>query len=98
HHSSLVFLQRPPLPILMLNKPLRLRLAGVKLLGVPRKSLADPIGHITKQYSLRESAGVIEIARGRAAGLAGFHPLFVMADRILDERFGRLEVGKFLFR
>src|SRR4026209_2852803 len=90
--------QLPPFPILMLDVLVSFgSVFGTEPFGVPIQFLADAIGDITEKSSFRERTGVIEIARGRPTGFARLDPFQVMADRVLDKRFGTHETVEVLF-
>ena len=100
-HACRLFsrLQRPPLPVAAAEVLIGLgAVGGLQARGVPLQLLAHPIGHVAQQHRFGQRAGVVEVAGGRAAGLAGLEKLLVVADRVGDRRLRRLEAFELLFR
>ena len=70
---------------------------GFQLQSVPLQFFTGAIGHIAQQGGLRERPGIIEIAGRGAAILDGFDPFLMVANLVLDVRFGLFEIDESRF-
>src|SRR5579862_3835160 len=80
-------LNLPALAVMRTEHGVRsLGVAAFQRLRIPIQGLASAVGHTAQQHRLAQRSGVVEVAGRWSAGLAGFDPLLVVADRVRDRR------------